>query len=200
VTESTASSTTPPRTSRGDRALEWWTDHCHPVEGDPATRARLRRCRSTTDALSVPAAMSLARRLGLPRDVDQADDWRVVSGLALARVLAHVDEHDASRRAMQAAGWKSFPGDRRESDAGEDRPRLSEARFHRLLQAERGEELVTAFTRLVALLDGAVNVPVLAEDFLFWGDRTRHRWAFDYYAAAIAAPADPSTSAEDTDA
>jgi CRISPR system Cascade subunit CasB len=103
---------------------------------------------------------------------------------------------------MQAAGWRSFPNDRRESDAGEDRPRLSEARFRRLLEVGSGEEQVAAFVRLVRLLDGEMNVAVLATDFLDWtdpvrGERVRSRWAFDYYAAGMAAPAVPPGSEGD---
>lgn len=191
---------TTPRSGRGMRALEWWKRYCHPVDGDPATRAQLRRCRSAMEALTFPPAVSLARRVGSLREGSADDDWQLVAGLNLARVLAHVDEHDPARRPMQAAGWKSFPGDRRESDAGDDRPRLSEARFRRLVETEGGEELVTAFVRLVALLDRTVNVAALAEDFLTWGDRTKRQWAFHYYAAGAAAPAESATSTEDTDA
>jgi len=118
------------------------------------------------------------------------DDWRITSALDLARVLAHIREDDPRQRPMQAAGWKSFPGDRRESDAGEGRPRLSEARFRRLLHSGRGEERVSAFARLIALLGGTVNVAELANDFWHWNDRTKRRWAFDYYAAGIATPPD----------
>jgi CRISPR system Cascade subunit CasB len=187
--------------ARGARALAWWRKHCHPVNGDPGTRARLRRARSVVDALQINAAVELARRLGaVPKD-HPAPDWKIYAALDLGRVLAHVKEDDA-RHPMAAAGWQSFPGDRKESDAGTDRPRLSEARFRRLLQARGGEETVSAFVRLVALLDGRVNVAQLTTDFLDWnhperGDRVRERWAFHYLAAGSAAPTTASTDNED---
>ena len=195
----------PPLPSRGTirsnaRALEWWQRYCHPVEGDSATRARLRRCRSATDAVSVPAAVHLARMIGGLSQTQADDDHRVIAALDLSRVLAHVTQHVETQRPMQTAGWKSFPGERRESDAGEDRPILSEVRFRRLLASARGEAQVSAFIRLIALLGGAVNVTALADDFIFWNDRTKRRWAFDYYAAGVAAPADSDTLSEDTDA
>lgn len=191
------------RPGPGVHALEWWSKLAHPTKGDPGTFARLRRARSPAEALCVRAAVSLARRLGGGRR--DAPDWRVRASVDLARVLARIKTHDPQKHPMQAAGWKRFAGERRESDAGEDRPVLSEARFKRLLQTGEGEEKVVAFTRLIALLDGVVRVDVLAADFLSWnhpewGDRVRERWAFLYYAAGDAAPALPPIPPEDHEA
>lgn len=134
-------------------ALEWWTRLRDPQRGDPGALARLRRSRSTLEAMQVPQALDLARRIAKPSPDGQLPDWKVRAALDLARVLAHVREHDA-QHPMRAAGWKRFAGTRKESDAGEDRPVLAEARFRRLLQTGDGEEKVVAFTRLIALLDG----------------------------------------------
>lgn len=136
----------------------------------------------------VPAAVGLARRLGAIRE--PLDERRLERALGLARVLAHVTS-DTTVTAMRAAGWGSFPGERREADVdAAARPRLSEARFRRLLQADGGEEQVLMFTRLVHLVGGEVNVAALARDYLTWHrDSTRYRWAFEYYAAGAAAPA-----------
>ena len=112
---------------------------------------------------------------------------------------------------MRAAGWRTFAGDRKESDAGEDRPRLSEVRFRRLLTAGPGEEQVSAFVRLIALLDGAIDVGSLAADFLDWnhptlGERVRRHWAEDYYAARTfgaangGVPSEPPTPTIEDDA
>ncbi len=201
----TASGTAQPamasRPTRGQRAFDWWRRHCDPEEGDAATRALLRRARGVTDALLVPATLDLVRRLGYTPLGGSADEGRVAAAANLARVLAQVKEHDPGRRPMQAAGWQRFPGPAAGGGQGAEQPRLSEQRFRRLLQTAPGEELVLAFTRLIALLGGTVNIPALAEDFLDWdhperGDRVRRRWAFDYYAAATAAPAEPSAPEE----
>jgi CRISPR type I-E-associated protein CasB/Cse2 len=96
---------------------------------------------------------------------------------------------------MQAAGWRRFPGDKRDADASPDEsPRLGEVRFRRLTEVGRGEEQVTAFVRLIALLEERVNVAELAADFWYWNDRTKRRWAFDYYHASVATPTDPVDS------
>ena len=187
-----------PRMTRGDVAHDWWRALADQKRGDPGTLARLRRCRTPGDAATITAAVSLARRLGtLPRDA-RPTDARVDAALDLARVLAHVREH-ADERPMRAAGWKRFAGDRKESEAGEDRPRLAEGRFRRLLHTGSGEEQVAAFVRLVALLGAGVNVRALTPDFLDWshperGPEVRRRWAFDYYAASSAAPPDRSAT------
>lgn len=191
----------PGRDERGRRALDWWRSYCGPERGDPAIRARLRRARSTLDALRIAAAADLARRLGAVPDAHPAPDYKVRAALDLSRVLAHVKAHDP-RHPMEAAGWKAFPGERKESEAGDIRPLLSGARFNRLLETGDGEEKVLAFTRLVALLDGTVNVDRLARDFLDWnhptrGDRVRESWAFHYLAAGKAAPPIPSNESED---
>lgn len=203
---SAAPASPPPERARsgpGAPALEWWLKLTHPTGGDPGTLARLRRSRSTSEALGVRAALILARRLGAARS--DAPDWRVRACVDLARVLARVKTHDPSRHPMRAAGWKRFAGERRESDAGADRPILSEARFKRLLQTGEGEEKVGAFSRLIALLDGIVKVDDLAADYLswnhpVWGDKVRERWAFLYYAAGDAAPPLPPIPPEDDEA
>lgn len=189
------------RTSRRSTVLDWYTRNCDLEKGDPATRAQLRRCRNRTDALMIPAAVGLARRLGaLGRGAHQDDEF-LGAALDLARVLAHVKRHDKGKRVMQAAGWKTFPGERKESDAGNDRPLLSQVRFRRLLTTDSGEPQVNAFVRLVKQLEGTVNVPELTDDFLGWAHesrraRIRNKWAFDYYAAGAAAPKDSEVSPE----
>lgn len=185
----------------GGPALDWWRYYCSPDAADAAVRARLRRCDSAVDASAIAAAVSLARRLGAFSD--GADDWRVTSALNLARVLAHVREH-APGPPMRAAGWKTFAGDRKESEAGDDRPLLSESRFRRLLTTGPDEEQVIAFARLIAILDGQVDVGALARDFLDWnhpwkGERVRKRWAEDYFAARVFRSDSGAGTATDSD-
>lgn len=189
----------------GANALAWWRRLVESAP-DPGALAQLRRARSAVEALTVRTAASLARRVGGASKA--APDWRTLAAVDLSRVLAHVTKHDPHQHPMRAAGWKRFAGDRKESDAGEDRPVLAEARFKRLLQVGDGEEKITAFVRLIALLGGSVNVEQLARDFLRWnhpqiGNRVRERWAFEYYHAADAAPPDTDdrslTTTEDDD-
>lgn len=170
-------------------ALKWWNALRDPQHGDRGALAQLRRCERGIDALAIPPAIALARKLGQPRLND-----RFIDALGLAVILAHVKEHD-QRNLMRAAGWPSFPGDRKSQNSGGERPVLSELRFRRLLQTER-EDRIPAFVRLVRMLDAKVNVVDLAKSFLFWGDKRRQKWAFDYFAVGASAPPSTETGAQ----
>lgn len=102
-------------------------------------------------------------------DLAQALDLRDGARIArLVRVLAHVREHVG-------------PHLPRKLGAG-DPPNLSPQRFERLVQAE-GEDLETAIRRALPQVGYAANVAHLGEALLFWGDKVRTNWCFDYYGA-----------------
>lgn len=88
---------------------------------------------------------------------------------------------------MRIAGYSHFPGDRDTPDES-SQPALSEIRFRRLLLAAPGEELLIMIIRVLAQVDGRANIARLAQDVFWWNDNTRERWAFEYYAAGVAAP------------
>ncbi len=162
-------------------AKKWWYALNNKVHPDRAALAQLRRCANAADALTVMQAVRLARMLGY----DKPDMKKIDDALELAILLAHVREDD-HLPLMRAAGWKSFPGEKKETDApAGERPLLSELRFRRLLKTTRGERL-EAFKRLVRQLKGKANIADLTNSYLFWGDKVRKDWAFDYYNAPIA--------------
>ena len=149
--------------------------------GDPAALARLRRAASPLEALMVDAAHDLALRL---RRGER--DWLAIG--TLAATLAHVKTHD--RRPVAAIFGEPLSVDSR---------RVSELRFRRLLQAEDGTERMAALRRAFALTGGRANVADLADSLLYWTERTRTRWLFQYYGATppqadAAAPADLETA------
>ncbi|MFN8669397.1 MAG: type I-E CRISPR-associated protein Cse2/CasB [Gemmatimonadaceae bacterium] len=183
--------------SIGERCRLWWAEYCAPNDGDPATRARLRRCRSTAEALTIAPAIGLARRLGGVVERRDALDTRFERSLTLARLLAHVSVDD-SMSVMRVVGYQHFPGDRDAPDDG-NRPLLSETRFKRLLLNPAGEELLTALIRLLAQVDGRANIARLAQDVWWWNDRTRERWAFEYFAAGVAVPTLQNSEEETTE-
>lgn len=157
-------------------ARGWWKRVCSLADGNAATRARLRRCHDRTDAFMVPAALQLAKTLA----PSNSSDEQLGSAIDLARVLAHI-KVDKSIHPMRSVGWTAFPRDGAE---GAERPKLGETRFRRLLQATDGEERVTAFVRLIALMDNEANVAEIADAFHWWSypdGHVRQRWAFQYY-------------------
>ena len=168
-----------------NRAREWWQAAISDEGGDRGARSALRRCTTPLEAMTIPAAISLARRLGRIPSVD-APKWKAQQferALGLAIVLAHV-RANVQTPLVRELGWKQFPGDRKETDAGDERPRLSELRFKRFLQNENEDELIAAFCRLLALAGNETNVTDLARAFLRWDeDRTKRDLALTYFNA-----------------
>lgn len=137
--------------------------------------------------MMIPAAIALARDLGVVRSVDDIEATKLGLALDLARVLARI-RNDNRQHPMRTLGWSKFPSG---SDADGDRPKLSELRFRRLLLTTVGEERLTAFARLAEQTQGETSVSEIAEGFWFWNDsegRIKQRWAFEYYNAAQTAP------------
>jgi CRISPR system Cascade subunit CasB len=167
------------------RARDWWQATFAEGGGDRAVRARLVRCRTPLDAVTVPAALSLARRLGRIPDAS-APAFRqrgFERALALAVVLAHVRTATATPL-LRALGWGAFPLDSKATERGDASPVLSELRFRRLLQTEGDPELIAAFSRLLALAKGAADPAELARVLLHWEqDRTKRDLALTYFAA-----------------
>lgn len=149
----------------GQIALGWWKQHLRPDDDTGparALRARLRRADHVTDILAEGRVIELHDRLG------RRADPRTLA--ALAQVLAHVERHDGHRVA-QTFGFG-------------DPKALSPLRFQRLIRSDDRSELATGLRRALPLAGRTCNVAALAEDILFWGEKPRIRWCFDYYGAA----------------
>lgn len=182
-------------------AAEWW--HEMNFEKGPdgwrraggarrADLAKLRRAAGPIEALGVPAAVDLFRRLSAIRR--QNPDRVAALAVALANLKPDLGNRSAELRVPQVFGRGSIDDDNSENRAGR-RP-LAEARFRRLLQTEEAE-LLDAFRRLIRSLDGRVEPESLARAILYWGDRTRRDWIFGYYGVPGAAPraeAEPASS------
>jgi CRISPR system Cascade subunit CasB len=185
----------PPRPSIGRQARRWWRDlqpkhreseaepadkaHRRANRGDPAALARLRRAAFVSEALAEEATLDLFRQLELT--VEQACVLPRVAVIAM--VLAHVREDPPPNEnggAARAVGRKSL------DDA--DSAKMKPLRFRRLLACRDDEDLAREMRRLVALAGQRVNVGDLAASLFFWDEKTRARWAFDYYGAGFAAP------------
>ena len=154
------------QTRPADIAHAWWA--ALSSEESPHGRtalARLRRGHTPLEIMSVPETIALITRL--PRfDPD--------SVATLAGVLAYV-RSDADASLPRALG----PG----GIAPDASAKLSQARFRRLLQCERGE-LLQQLRRVVQLADGVADVRGVATAVLYWGDRIRRQWIYEYYGVA----------------
>ena len=157
----------------GAVAEEWWRglvpadDGTKPAQGwQRAVLARLRRATTHLDVMTEPYALRLFQQL--PRYPDRV--------AVLAAVLAGVRKNDR-RPITRVLG--------RESLDNAESAMLSESRFRRLLQTP-DSELLDPMRRLVRLAKGEVDVRHLARAILYWGDRTKKQWVFEYYGASSA--------------
>lgn len=154
-------------TATGSVLLAWWQG----LGDDRAGRAILRCASSPTLVAFTAPYQRLYRRLqaaGWPADARPRDNDRLA---AIVGLLAHVKENE-SRLVPEAMSQR---------DEGGDRPQVSELRFLRLLDAPDSDALYTGLRRVLPLMKHRVDVLALANDFLYWGDAVKKRWAYGYH-------------------
>jgi len=153
-----------------DEAFRWWGALNNKERPDTATLADLRRCRTPVEVGFVPAFHDLRVRTGKNSRREMLATARV------AGVLAHVREHDGSRRVAAQLAAKS-------GNAG---PVYARARFRKLMDTADpdGERFMDTMVRAVRQLNGVVNVHDLADSVYWWNDHTRLQWARHYYENA----------------
>lgn len=161
--------------SVGAICANWWHQTLGADDGSArTTRARLRRCTSASEAVTIDAVHELNARLrenGFRPDADR---------LALVAVaLAHVAETGESRLATEFG-----------RQPGKDRPRaLSEQRFQAVIRTARHAELIVPLRRAMAIVRRVgVAVAPMATDLYFWSENTRTQWCFQYFGDADVAP------------
>lgn len=153
--------------SPAQHALDvWWRE----LNDNRGERAVLRRCRTLAEVFFSPAYHRLY--LALSRIGDVYVDRE---GLALVAGLAthvKIDGKEGTIAEQMATGKPDGSA------------RVSGLRFRRLLKVKEKEELFSSMIRVIALLDGNVNIQSLARSVYFWNDITRKKWAFEYYSKA----------------
>lgn len=152
---------------RSSPIVTWWQD----LQKRPGERARLRRCHNPVEVAFEPSYHRLVTMLG---GTDRVNLERVA---VVAGVLAHVREYDPSMPfAVQMA----------KAPEGTGKAKVSGFRFRRLIQVSDTSGLYEPVIRTVALLGGRVNVDDLGKNLLWWNEKTKKKWAFQYYANAPA--------------
>ena len=168
--------TNPERQNGPTIAFEWWNRLTSQRSGQQrAALARMRRAATPIEVMFEPEALRLIQRL--PRDPDRA--------AALAGILACVSS-DERRPVARAIGRASLDDDQPPAV-------MSEARFRRILQTPT-DGLMDAMRRLVAMTKGQVNVHDLSAAVLYWGERVKRDWVFQYYNVSSARPGGQSAA------
>lgn len=147
----------------GKVLFDWWEN----LDQDRASRAVLRRASSPTEIALLPAYQRLCRRLGaLHWKAWERDRFAVVVG-----VLSHIKANDARSPAQAMSKHEPVkPG---------DKPPVSELRFMRLLDSPDPDSLFSGMRRVLPLMR-SVDVIVLANDLMHWGDAVKKKWAYSY--------------------
>ncbi len=153
------------------RALNGWRTGLDENRGD---RAMLRRCQSPLEVAFTPAFHGLVAAMRAHGRVDP-DRLALVAG-----VISHTEagEPVQGRFAQQMAADKG------------GHALVSDLRFRRLLAEDDPERLYEMMIRLVRHLDGRADVGSLAEGLYWWNQKTKKRWAQDYYDHAPAVRTD----------
>lgn len=147
-----------------------------PRRGD---RARLKRAGTIEEAAMAPAFHDLLRRLGIaPAAGLRANSHSLTQIAALAALAAAVEGSD------EAAPRARLGSTLAQARKGSTSPRVSAARFRRLLESEEIGERFAALRRLLPLVDRRVDLVELAGAICDWRPARRRRLAYDYYANA----------------
>lgn len=144
----------------GAIAMGWWSNNIAPRDNAAARglSARLRRAAGPLAVLCEPAVHELARSLRFkPEKADRL--------VQLVCLLAELREHDGRPLPRLLGGVE---------------PVMSNARFEKLMRAQ-GDELTSRMRRAILMSERKCSIASLAEDLIYWNDKTRNRWFFDYF-------------------
>lgn len=155
-----------PNSDAIDVLLEWWKG----LDDSRGDRAALRRCHNPTEVAFNPSFHRLRMKF------KQFGNVKPESLALIAGILSHVKRNNDVHIAEQMATPKS----------GGTSACVSGLRFRRILKVQDNTELFEPLIRIVHMLDGNVNIPVLANSIYWWStnDFTKKEWAFAYYEKA----------------
>ena len=154
-------------------------------------RASLRRSKTVNEVCLSEGFRSLLMQTHTLWNID-GQEWRLTALALTASLAAQVKSID--ERQSFAAQLGQMTG---------NNPIMSERRFSRLSAVKTPDDLLRQLLRAVRLLNGAVNLPSLADDIFHWcrehdellnhirrqqrpTEFIRIRWALEYYQAGEA--------------
>lgn len=150
-------------TPKAEIAHKWWIANIWPRETKSRARAlgaRLRRSGDGARILCEPEVHDLIRDLRFTH-------YNSAHVTRLATLLAEVREDDGRPLARILGGSE---------------PILSRSRFQRLIRADE-DAIIDCIRKAIVVAGRRCNVKQLAGDILYWNDRTKARWCFDYFGS-----------------
>jgi len=167
-----------PRTEIG--AVLKWRGRLHLDTGAArAARARLRRASSVFDALLLEETLDLIKAVRAQTAQPPKGEFEqrlVVLAMTLSAIESEKGTAFARALGQTAAG---------RAPTGEERPRLSPARFGALVRAGRAGEwdaFARALRRALAIRgDAPIDAGNLIADVLYLNDAVLRRWTYDYW-------------------
>jgi len=136
-------------------------------------RAGLRRCKTPLEAAFQDGFHELRHQL--TRGTSQP--WVEARGnqlQTLAVLLAHVREHTDQSMAKTLAGGQDGKGG------------LSKLRFRRLISHQDVDQgFFESMLRSLKLVKGCVNVDQLTDAVIFWNEKKRREWAYEFYTVKM---------------
>ena len=143
----------------------WWKG----LSENRGDSAELRRCHDLAEVFFCPAFHRLYQSL-------LADGKVRREALALIAVtLAYVKEDIAGVSFAQQMG---------ETKSGQTSS-ISEARFRKLIRCESYPELFLPVTRIIRMLNGAVNIDDMVKKLYFWNEKSRKDMTFEYFEKVL---------------
>ena len=147
-------------------AHAWWESL---RKRDKGGRARLRRCHKLEDVMVLQPYVVLASQLGslgVP-----AENIAAIAGL-----LSHVKDNVTGTHFTMGACLAGRA-------SGSERAVLSGLRMRKLLACDDVVDAYRDLIRAIKLSRGVVPVHDLVQSVQWWNQRTRQKWAADYYSA-----------------
>ena len=137
-----------------------------------AARARLKRCKSPTQALVVAETHDLNRRMRQHGKVPNADQLTLI-----CVIFSHIDNVQGKKLAAQFGAISVNKV-----------PKLNNMRFQSLIRASSHRDLFVPLRRSLDILgrEVACDGCKLAEDLYYWNDMIRNEWCFQYFGASFA--------------
>ena len=143
----------------GEKILKWWEEL--QKQYNNGNRAMLRRA---NNAMEVTMHSGYYDFLKMIPESLRRDSLPFIAG-----ILSHVRFNEAVAL-PKAIG---FP---------KDQPVVSDLRFRKILRMENHDELLyVTLLRFIKMNDNKSNVLDLARSIYYWNDKTRKKWAEEYY-------------------